>query len=272
MRTHRITDIEDPRIAGYRDVRDADLRGRHGAFLAEGRFILTVLLTESRLRARSILLGEAAFAAMRGELEGVVGETPVYVAEQGLMNAIVGFDIHRGCLALGERPRVPSAEELLAGDGARLVVGVEGLSNHDNMGGLFRNAAAFGAGAMVLTGSCCDPLYRKAIRVSMGHALRTPYARWEGGPAALHELGYTTIALTPSADAVALDDVVAGLERGGKVAVLVGNEGAGLTRGTQGAAGVRCVIPMTPGTDSLNTATAAGIALSRIAGAMGIVG
>jgi len=157
-----ITNRDDPRIAPYRAVRERDLVGRRGEFIAEGEVVLRVLLSpRSRCRAASLLVAQNRLARLAPLLEAVPDDVPVYAADQAVMDAIVGFPIHRGILAHGYRPPDPGAAALLAGlpEGA-LVVGLFGIANHDNMGGLFRNAAAFGVGAVLLDARCCDPLSR----------------------------------------------------------------------------------------------------------------
>lgn len=273
----RIESLEDPRVADYRNIRDADLMGRRGLFMAEGRLVVRTLLTQSGFRARSVLVTEPALESLRDALVPGSGGPPVYLADQGLLNEIAGLDVHRGCLAAGDRGAPLSVAEALqkAGSGAAMVLALEDLTNHDNVGGLFRNALAFGAGAVVLGPRCCDPLYRKSIRVSMGAALRVPFARgedWSQIAGALREAGFVTVALTPGADASDLDALASGAERPRRVAVLVGAEGPGLSAEALRAADLRVRIAMAPGVDSLNVATAAGIAMHRLAPTLGGAG
>ena len=170
-----IDDPADPRLGDYREVRERDLAGRDG-FIAEGQVVLEKLIRGGRHPLRSVLVAEKRVAALAGLLAELPKDVPVYAAGQEVMDTVVGFPIHRGILAVGER-RPLEAEVLLGGLPKRaLVVGLAGIANHDNMGGLFRNAAAFGADAVLLDETCCDPLYRKAIRVSVGAALTTPFA------------------------------------------------------------------------------------------------
>jgi tRNA G18 (ribose-2'-O)-methylase SpoU len=187
---------------------------------------------------------------------------PVYAASPALMDSIAGFAMHRGVLAAGERSELSPAA-LLAGLPSRaLVVGLSGIANHDNMGGLFRNAAAFGVAAVLLDATSCDPLYRKAIRVSVGAALTLPFARVPRGAElarTLIDAGFETLALSPAGDET-LDSV----RLAPRQAVLFGAEGPGLPPATLAAA--RTVrIPMAAGFDSLNVATASGIVLHRLA-------
>ena len=277
MRIQRIHDLDDPAVQAYRNVREADLKGRDELFIAEGRLVVGLLLKGGRFRAESVLVTEPAFNAIRPVLESVAEPPPVLLADPGVMNAIVGFDIHRGCLAAGRRGPVPMAHDLLTGEGAdaRLIIAVEDLSNHDNLGGIFRSAAAFGIGAVLLTPRCCDPLYRKAIRVSMGHVLRVPYGQMEPGRAgieSLREMGIFTVALTPHPDAVSLAELSRRFAETepGRVCLVLGSEGEGLSPGMIEGADLRVRIPMAPGVDSLNASVAGAIATQRIAEAMGL--
>jgi len=268
MRLERIETIEDERAEPYRNVRDADLVGRRGLFMAEGELVVrTLLLGRSRFHAESVLLAESRFPALRDALESASDDLPVYVAAQEVMDAIVGFPIHRGVLAAGKRGETPQASDLLKTiGGPTMVVAMEDLANHDNVGGVLRNAAAFGAAAALFTDGCCDPLYRKAIRVSMGAALTTPLGNLPAGRAgveALRVAGFTTIALTPARDAVEID-ALEGV-RFARAALLLGAEGPGLRDDTLGAADVRVRIAIAEGVDSLNVATASGVALHRLA-------
>lgn len=254
-----IEDPQDPRISAYRAVRERDVVGRGERFVAEGEVVLRLLLQQRRFGVESILI-----AAHRVEREGalialVPPGVPIYAAAQPVMDAVVGFSIHRGMLAIGLRPPMPAPQALLAGLPERaLVVGCVGIANHDNMGGIFRNAAAFGASAVLADETSVDPLYRKAIRVSVGAALTVPFARAGSGHAMLDALaaaGFTAFALTPSArleiDAVPVP---------ARAALILGAEGPGLPDDIIARAqGLR--IGMAPGFDSLNVATAAGIAL-----------
>jgi tRNA G18 (ribose-2'-O)-methylase SpoU len=195
---------------------------------------------------------------------------PVYVADQGLFDRIAGFHVHRGALALARRPASRDLGEAV--EGSRLVLAVEGVNDHENLGALFRNAAAFGAGAVVLDPRTADPLYRRSVRVSVGHVLRIPFVRsgdWLGDLARLRAAGFLLVALDPGGPA-SLDDLVA--PPSGRVALLVGAEGDGLTPAAREAADLVVRIPMAAGVDSLNVATAAAVALHRVAGVLGCLG
>lgn len=265
-----IESIDDPRLEVFRDVRDRDAAGRLGVFIAEGDLVVRRLLAESPMRARAVLLSRARFAAMEPFLAEHARDAPVYVAAQDRLDALAGFHIHRGVLAAGDRPApVELAGILRSASGAAPVVVLEDLTNHDNVGGIFRNASAFGAGAVVMTERCADPLYRKAIRVSIGATLTVPTARVRRAADAidaLHAHGFTTLALTPSADAIEIRDWVA-MNRGSRVALLLGAEGPGLSDAALRAATARVRIGPMSGVGSLNVAVAAGIALHAVSAA-----
>jgi tRNA G18 (ribose-2'-O)-methylase SpoU len=255
-----VSALSDPRLDEYRNVPDPELLRARGIFVAEGRLVVRRLLDTPRFRTRSVLLTNAAYAAI-GDVVDRSPDLPVYVVTQEAMNEIAGFNIHRGCLAIGERPPDTPWTDLV--QGASRVVVLERVSNADNVGGIFRSAAAFGADAVLLGPACADPLYRKAIRTSMGAALRVPFATmpdWPGDLVRLREAGFRILALTPGSDATPLTDV------GGRTsALLVGHEGEGLSAAALAAADVRVRIPMAAGVDSLNASTAASIALYELA-------
>ncbi len=256
----RIDDPADARLGPYTGIRERDLRGHGDRFVAEGEVVLRVLLTSSRFAADSVLVSERRLEALRPLLSEVAAEVPVLVASQAVMDEVVGFHIHRGVLAVGRRLPEPAPTGLLAGLPERaLVVGLVGVSNHDNIGGIFRNAAAFGVDAVLLDGASCDPLYRKAIRVSVGGTLKVPFARVESGEAMLACLdaaGFAALALSPAGE-----EELMSLGGGrGRTALLLGAEGPGLPPGLM--ARCRTVrIDMEAGFDSLNVATTSGIAL-----------
>ena len=237
--------------------------GREGCFIAEGEVVLRVLLGPSRHRPISLLIAQKRIERLAPLLGAAPAGTPIYGAGQAVLDAIVGFPIHRGVLALGRRAPEPSAGELLAGlPPEALVMALFGIANHDNLGGLFRNAAAFGVSAVLLDATCCDPFYRKAIRVSVGGALITPFAHLKADEdpiALLHAHGLAPVALSPRG-AIRLSD----LRRAPRTALLLGAEGPGLTDDLIArATAVR--IPMGAGFDSLNVATTSGIALHQLA-------
>jgi len=258
-----IGDPDDARIAAYRHVRERDLAGREGLFVAEGVVVLEKLLRSVRFRPQSVLVAAKRVQALAPLLAQVPAEAAIYAADQAVMDAVTGFHIHRGVLAIGRRGAPLDPAALLRALPARAAVAVlVGLSNHDNVGGVFRNAAAFGAGAVLLDAACCDPLYRKAIRVSVGAALTVPFARLAPGADVLGLLaanGFETAALAPSG-AVAL----AGWRAPPRVALLLGAEGPGLSPELL-ARTPTVRIPMAQGFDSLNVAVASGVVLHHLA-------
>ena len=257
-----IDDVDDPRVAAYVGVRDRDVSGHHDGFIAEGDVVVRVLIERGRYAIRSLLISGRRRDRLDDVVAGLDPSVPIYVAAQPVMDAIVGFSMHRGLLALGARGPGLDADTLLASlPPSATVVGVIGLANHDNMGGIFRNAAAFGAAAVLLDQASCDPLYRKAIRVSAGHALAVPFARCPSAGAMLDALaahGFEAIALSPSG-AERIDTLAAGPRR----AILVGAEGPGLPADI--LARTRAVrIHLAAGVDSLNVSVACAIALHAL--------
>ncbi len=270
MMMFSVTDADDPRIADYRAVRERDLVGRQGRFMLEGEVVLRLLVprldregaTPLGHRISSLLLSEPQAARLADLIAAVPASVPVYVATQAVMDRVVGFPIHRGILALGVARMAPVAEEELAALGPRaLVVAVAGITNHDNMGGIFRNAAGFGADLVLLDAASCDPLYRKAIRVSVGASLIVPFARMgslSAMMAALEAADVDVVALSPAGR-----EPLSRLVRPPRVAALFGTEGPGLPE-TVLARARTVAIPMAPGFDSLNVATTSGIVLHHL--------
>lgn len=252
----------DPRLADYREIRDAARRLRDGTFIAEGREVVRRLLSAGRYRARSALLTPPALDALRAPLEAA--GVPIYLVRQDIVKAIVGIEFHHGCLAVGERGVEPSAEAVLVEARGAPVVVLEDLGDASNVGAIFRNALALGARATLLSPSTADPLYRKAIRVSAGAALALPFARLPDWPRELKRLrdaGYTLLALTPRAEARDIGAARAQLSPTARVALMLGTEGRGLTEDALAAADLQVRIPMAAGMDSLNVATAAAVGL-----------
>ena len=267
MRLIAVDGADDPRLADFHDVRDKDQRTA-GVFLVEGAVPVLHFLERSAMQARSVLLSARRLDALGDRIEACAGTTPVYVLPQEQMDELVGFPIHRGVLAAGQRPTPPPLAELLSR--ARLVLALEGLTNHDNVGACFRNAAAFGADAVVLDRRTADPLYRKSIRVSSGAALTTPWGVADDGPAlvrACQDAGLRVVGLTPDARSQPLAEVLTA----GPTALLVGTEGPGLTAATLQRVDCWGRIPMAPGFDSLNVATAAAVGLALYRDKGGVV-
>lgn len=265
MRLIRIDSSDDDRLFEFRNVPDPQLLRHRGLFVAEGRLVVTRLLA-SGLETRALLVTEAALASLESLLTDRT--FPVYVVPHAVMNGVTGFDFHRGCLAIGVRPPAHDWREVVAGrrdqQTSPLVV-LERIGNVDNIGSIFRSAAAFGVGGVLLQEDCADPLYRKAIRTSMAASLTMPYAMvpWPDGLRELRECGWATVAMTPAADAPVLRDVAATL-RGQQVAIVLGHEGDGLTQSALAACTHRARIAMANQVDSVNVATAAAIALYEI--------
>lgn len=302
-RTIAIHDRDDPRIAPYLDQKDAWLRAAHnpdhahpdhthlnhtnpdhtepdqtdtdvarsahtdparGLFMVEGALVVEHLLA-SPYAVHSVLVSERRLEALGPLLAGVAPETPVYTASRDVIASIVGFDVHRGLLACGIRPPPTDPARLAAR--CRALIVLEDLANHDNLGSIFRSAAVLaGEGVgVLLSPRCCDPLYRKALRVSMGHALRIPFAvvaDWPGGLTVLVEHGFDLMMLDSRPDAEPIDLLAQAPPP--RPALIFGAEGPGLSPGIR-ALGVRAVtIPQAPGVDSLNIAVAAAVALHRL--------
>ena len=258
-----IDDPADPRLADFRDLSTADRRpdrpGGRGLVIAEGVVVVERLLA-SPFPVRALLGVARRIEALADRLEPL--DVPAYVTTADVMAEVVGFHLNRGVLASADRAVQPPVADLVARS-RRLAV-LEGVGDHENLGSLFRNAAALGLDGLLLGPGCSDPLYRRSVRVSMGHVLRVPFATlddWPGGLDLLRENGFKVAALTPRAESVPL--AAAGLHTG-KAALLLGSEGPGLTEEAIAAADVAVRIPMFSGVDSLNVATAAAIAFYAV--------
>jgi tRNA G18 (ribose-2'-O)-methylase SpoU len=257
----RIVDPDDPRIAAYRNIRERDLVGREGRFVAEGKVVLNVLLAERRFAVESLLLLENRVAGMGEILAMVPDKVPVHVASAAVLDAIAGFHMHRGVLAIGRRRDEEMGTVLETLPGQALVVALAGIANHDNMGAIFRNAAAFGADAVLLDETCCDPLYRKAIRVSVGACLKVPFARGGDAVAIARQLranGFSLLALSPAGE---ID--IAAVKPAQRMALFLGTEGEGLADDVLTSMPT-ARIAMAAGFDSLNVAAASAVALHRL--------
>jgi tRNA G18 (ribose-2'-O)-methylase SpoU len=256
--------LGDPRVAEYRDVREPDLIRERGLFVAEGRLVVQRVIDERHYVVRSLLVSEAARRALEPSIARLDPAVPIYVGAADHFLEMTGFHVHRGCLALVERPLPASIDEVLGP--ARFVMVLEEVGNADNVGGVFRSGAAFGVDGVFLSPGCCDPLYRKAIRTSMAATLQMPFARidpWPDGLATLRTRGFTIVALTPRSPSEPLEEF-ARRARPDRLALVVGTEGAGLSAAVETSADHRVRIPIAPRADSLNLAVATGIALSRL--------
>lgn len=246
-----ITAADDPRLRLYRNVKDRDLSGRDGLFMAEGQVVLERLFASPLCRTVSVLTTPERLHNL--DISSLPDDVPVYVVAQDLMDEVAGFPIHRGYLALG-RYAPPELNTILNRPRLR-VLAVSAIANTDNMGGLMRNAAAFGVDAVLLDGQCCDPLYRKAIRVSVGGVFQVPHYRVGDLGPALSAYGLTPYGLSPTGR-LRLDEV----GPPDRSAFLFGAEGPGLSPALM-AACTTVRIDMHGGFDSLNVATTSGIVL-----------
>jgi len=260
----RVVALDDPRLALYRAVGDAELARAHNVFVAEGRLVVRRVLESGRFLVRSVLVNEAAERDLSASLARLDSSIPVLSCRTEDFTHITGFNMHRGCLALVERPPESAVTDIIA-DAVRVVV-LDGITNADNVGGVFRNAAAFGADAVVLSPDGCDPLYRKAIRTSMAAVLAVPFARsrdWPTDVQQVRDAGFTLVALTPGEGAEPLDAFARRAE-GLRLALVLGAEGSGVTPAVASVADVAVRIPMRRSVDSLNVVVAAGIAMHRL--------
>jgi tRNA G18 (ribose-2'-O)-methylase SpoU len=251
---------DDPRVADYVGLTDGARRMKHqegaGFFIAEGEKVIA-RTAAAGYPPRSLLVSPARLADLSPAVEAL--DCPVYVASYELLQAVTGFHVHRGALASFGRLPLRSAEEVLAG--ASRVVVMEQVTNHTNLGAVFRSAAALGMDAVLLSPNSCDPLYRRTVRVSMGQVFSVPYAFLDDWPAGIEDVraaGFRVLALTPDPAATDLADIEVGNDE--KVALLFGAEGPGLTEEVMAASDERVRIPMAAGVDSLNVGAAAAVA------------
>jgi tRNA G18 (ribose-2'-O)-methylase SpoU len=257
-----VSDALDPRLRPYALVGDAAALVREGLFVAEGRLVVERLLDDGRFRVRSVALTPAAAAAMQA-VRSRHPDVEVIVCEQDVLRQVTGYDFHRGCIALAYRPDEDTP--LTAFAGTTRVLALEGITDPDNVGGLFRTALAFGVDGVIVDRATADPLYRKAIRTSMAATLRVPFARvdsWMDGLRTMRHHGLSIVALTPRADAVDLNDFARQAPE--RCVVLAGSEGYGLTDASLAAADVMVKIAVDPRADSLNVVSATAIALHAL--------
>ncbi len=254
-----IDDPADPRLGDYRDLRDVELRksleGERGLFLAEGEKVVRRAV-EGGFVARSFLMAPRWLDGLADVL--ATSEAPCYVMPEALAEQVTGFHVHRGALASLHRRPLPDVADVLAG--ARSVLVLEDVVDHTNVGAIFRSGAALGFDAVLLAPRCADPLYRRAVKVAMGTVFSLPWTRlpdWYDALPDLSARGFTTVALTLAADAVPVEQAVAGVDR---LALVLGSEGHGLSSRWEQTADRRAVIPMRAGIDSLNVAAASAVA------------
>ena len=257
-----IDDPSDHRFADYRNIPDQELVRSRGVFVAEGRLVVRRLL-QSTFDTRSVLVTRPAFDSV-ADLTATRPDLPVYVAAPEVISAVAGFNIHRGCLAIGTRPAPRTWSGLVAA--ATRLVALERVGNADNVGTSFRCAAAFGIDGVLLGPGCADPLYRKAIRTSMGAALQVPFATAEPWPDALTRLrdnGWAVVGLTPAAEAAPVSRVLTSAPSA-RTVLMLGHEGDGLSEGAMRACTHLARIPMARGVDSLNVSMAVAVALYEL--------
>jgi len=260
----RIEDPSDPRLVDYRDLTDVALRRRtepaEGLYIAESAKVIARAIAAGH-RPRSVLVQEKWLS----DAEALAPEAPIYLVDDAVAEKLTGYAVHRGALASRERPALPAGADVVAG--ARLVLVLEDIVDHTNVGAAFRAAAGLGADAVLVTPRCADPLYRRSVRVSMGTVFQVPWTRipegieggWKAARDTLREAGLHVAALALSEDAVALDAFAAA--RPEQVALVLGAEGDGLSRNALASADTIVTIPMAGGVDSLNVAAAASVAL-----------
>jgi tRNA G18 (ribose-2'-O)-methylase SpoU len=264
-----VTERGDPRIADYLAVREADLLAQRGVFVAESRLVVERLLASRCFAVRSLLVNEPALAALEPALAAYAhsrGAPEIFVASRALISSLAGYRVHQGCLALAERGEQIAADVLVASAHSGLLVALEQLGDPDNVGSVFRNARAFGADGVLLAPGGADPLYRKAIRVSTGATLQLPFARCESWPRELEKLraaGWSVLAAVAEPHAVDVREFGARRALPGRVCLVLGSEGCGLSAAARAVVDACVTIPMRPGFDSLNVASASAILLHR---------
>ncbi|MEJ7628273.1 MAG: RNA methyltransferase [Nocardioidaceae bacterium] len=264
----RVESADDPRLGDYLRLRDVQLR-RHleaerGLFIAEGEKVVRRAV-EAACRPRSFLMSERWLSGLSDVLESAPS-APCYVVSADLAEQVTGFHVHRGALASLHRPSQPSVEQVVAA--ARRIIVLEDVVDHTNVGAILRSAAALGVEGALLSPRCADPLYRRSVKVAMGAVFSLPWTRipdWYDALPHLAAAGFTTLALTPDADAL---DLASAVRRhwGDRLALVVGSEGSGLSRRWLAAADVRVRIPMADGIDSLNVAAATAVACYAMSG------
>ena len=261
----QVTQARDPRLADYVQLTDVHLRrsleSAHGLFIAEGEKVIRRAIAAG-YPVRSLLVAADQLPGIADVAAGLPASVPLYVLPAEAAEQLTGYRVHRGALASLQRLPLPPPAEVLTG--ARRIVVLEDIVDHANVGAVFRCAAALGFDAVLLAPRCADPLYRRAVKVSMGGVFAMPYSRlsdWHGGLAGLRAAGFRLLALTPDPSAIPLDAV----EPAGKIALLIGGEGHGLSSRWLGQADQMIRIPMSRGVDSLNVAAAAAIACYRFA-------
>ena len=264
-----IDGTNDPRLSDFEAVPDPELLRCRNQFVVEGRFAIQTLLQERRFHLRSLLLTESTFSVLARALSGPLLETVFVYVTSAANFKIGGYNFHRGYLALVDRPDpVPVCRIISDVESRNPILALDRIGNPDNIGGIFRNAAAFSVEAVLLSPGCCDPLYRKAIRTSIGKTLQIPFSttnEWPSTLDALRAKGYVVVALTPDhKESIELNEFLSYFKNRRCVVWFLGSEGDGLSEKALEAADFRVRIPLNQSVDSLNVATAAAIALHRL--------
>ena len=268
MRRLRVDDPRDPRVAVYRIVRDPELVRTSDVFLAEGRLVLRALLDTWPALIQSLLVTEVGLSALGDETSQLAHDTQIYVVEPAVMTDIGGIRFHQGCIAAATRPTLPPIEEFLAtGKVPARLIYLDGVGNPDNVGTLLRSALALGATGAVVGPKCASPLYRKALRASMGAGLKLRWTTVDDHNRLIFALaseGIDLMALTPTVGAQSLEEYLAGPNTTSAWCLAIGSEYEGVSSTMERAAKKKLRIPMSAGTDSINLAAAAAIALYRL--------
>lgn len=261
-----IEDVDDVRLGDYTQLTDVALRtsfeSQHGLYIAESAKVIGRAIGAGH-QPRSILMSDDwldRMAELIADVERRFPDVPVFSTDRSTLEQIAGFHVHRGALASMHRPQLLPVVDVVAG--ARLVVVLEGVVDHTNVGAIFRSVAALGADAVLISPQCADPLYRRSVRVSMGAVLQVPWTRaldWPGDLDVLRAQGFTVLALALDERAVSLADLQIGADQ--RLAIVLGAEGDGLSRAAIEAADAVVRIPMSGGIDSLNVAAASAVAL-----------
>ncbi|MBQ7387632.1 MAG: RNA methyltransferase [Clostridia bacterium] len=266
----KITDFEAPELDVFVRLTGAQLRSKlepeRAVFIAESPMVIDVAL-KMGYEPISLLTDDRLITGATLDIIGRVGDAPIYTAERDMLTRITGFELTRGALCAFRRPQLPSVEELCRN--ARRIAVLEAVTDSTNIGALFRSAAALGMDAVLITPTCCDPLCRRAVRVSMGTVLQVPWTHigdtpddWPRDIERLKSLGFKTAAMALSDDSVSIDDER--LQKEERLAIVLGTEGDGLKKSTIASCDYTVKIPMSHGVDSLNVAAAGAVAFWQL--------
>ena len=267
MPIHHITTLDSPDLQAYASLTEAQLRNRlepdKGLFICESPKVIRVAL-DAGCQPLSLLTEEKFLDSQAAEIQARCPELPIYAGSRELLASLTGYELTRGVLCAMRRPQLPTVEEVCA-DKRRIVL-VDSVVNSTNTGAIFRAAAALGIDGVLLTPTCCDPLNRRSVRVSMGTVFQVPWCyipSWpHPGMEQLHQLGYKTAAMALTPDAVSVDDPALMAEE--RLAIVMGTEGDGLRKQTIASCDYKVIIPMSRGVDSLNVAAAAAVAFWQL--------